>query len=228
MSADKLENEYDYIVVGSGAGGGPVAVRLAEAGYSVLILEAGGAEEPFDYKVPAFHARSSENDQLAWKFFVHHYADPEQEKQDKHNYVPGTGIFYPRAGTLGGCTAHHAMIFVAPHNSDWNDIAKLTGDRTWRAWRMRKYFQKLERCGYLSRPWYRRRNFGRHGYDGWMPTTIPDPTLLLRDSVLLRLVMAAVQTCFSCNVWYSAGLTHAVNDLTDSLRASNRAERVSG
>ena len=61
MSADKLDKEYDFIVVGSGAGGGPVAVRLAEAGYSVLILEAGGAEEPYDYKVPAFHARSSEN-----------------------------------------------------------------------------------------------------------------------------------------------------------------------
>ena len=54
MSADKLDKEYDFIVVGSGAGGGPVAVRLAEAGYSVLILEAGGAEEPYDYKVPAF------------------------------------------------------------------------------------------------------------------------------------------------------------------------------
>src|SRR5262245_33681241 len=166
MSADEPEEKYDYIVVGSGAGGGPVAVRLAEAGYSVLILEAGDDKEPYDYKVPAFHALSSENEELAWKFFVHHYADPAQEKRDKTNYLPDKGIFYPRAGTLGGCTAHHAMIFIAPHNSDWNHIAELTGDRTWRAWPMRKYFQKLERCGYLNRPWYRRVNFGRHGFDG--------------------------------------------------------------
>ena len=34
--------DADYIVVGSGAGGGTVAARLAESGFRVLLLEAGG------------------------------------------------------------------------------------------------------------------------------------------------------------------------------------------
>ena len=35
------DQTYDYIVVGSGAGGMPVAERLAEAGNSVLMIERG-------------------------------------------------------------------------------------------------------------------------------------------------------------------------------------------
>ena len=34
--------DADYIIVGSGAGGGTLAARLAEYGFQVLLLEAGG------------------------------------------------------------------------------------------------------------------------------------------------------------------------------------------
>ena len=36
-----MKKEYDVCVIGSGAGGGPVALALSEAGYQVLVLEKG-------------------------------------------------------------------------------------------------------------------------------------------------------------------------------------------
>ena len=33
--------EWDYVIVGSGAGGGTLAARLAEAGMRVFLIEAG-------------------------------------------------------------------------------------------------------------------------------------------------------------------------------------------
>jgi len=36
-----MKNDYDVCIIGSGAGGGPVALTLARAGYSVIVLEKG-------------------------------------------------------------------------------------------------------------------------------------------------------------------------------------------
>src|SRR5207244_7128391 len=162
-------HSFDYIVVGSGAGGGTLAARLAEAGRSVLLLEAGGDPRqlsgtndyqpgvnrlPDDYDVPAFHGFASENDAMRWDFFVRHYASEELQAKDP-KYVrdyrgkPVNGVLYPLAGTLGGCTAHNAMIFVYPHNADWDGIARLTGDPSWNAEAMRQYFMRLEDCRHL-------------------------------------------------------------------------------
>src|ERR1044072_5680639 len=81
--------EYEYVVVGSGAGGGTLAARLAENGHSVLVLEAGSAPLEViggslreDYQVPAFRAFASENPALRWDFFVRHYGDQERQKKD--------------------------------------------------------------------------------------------------------------------------------------------------
>ena len=42
--------EYDICIVGSGAGGGPIAFELAKAGYKVAVLEKGGWYNEQDFK----------------------------------------------------------------------------------------------------------------------------------------------------------------------------------
>ncbi|HXO89837.1 MAG TPA: GMC oxidoreductase [Stellaceae bacterium] len=215
-----MDHEFDYIVVGSGAGGGTLAARLAEAGRSVLLLEAGGDPRllsgtndyqpginrlPDDYDVPAFHGFASENDAMRWDFFVRHYASDELQAKDP-KYVrdyrgePVNGVLYPRAGTLGGCTAHNAMIFVYPHNADWDGIARLTGDASWNAEAMRHYFMRLENCHH--RPierWLAKVgvNRSRHGWDGWLQVekAIP-PAAALRDHGLVQVLLESADTAF--------------------------------
>jgi choline dehydrogenase-like flavoprotein len=211
---------FEYIVVGSGAGGGTLAARLAEAGRTVLLLEAGGDPRqltgsndqepgidrlPDDYDVPSFHGFASENDALRWDFFVRHYADTALQERDP-KYVREyrgervDGILYPRAGTLGGCTAHNAMILVYPHNADWDGIARATGDPSWNAEAMRRYFERLENCRHrpIERLFARLDgNPSRHGWDGWLATEKAVPAALLGDRGLIEVLLDSVKAGFA-------------------------------
>ena len=163
----------EYIVVGSGAGGGPLAARLAEMGHRVLLLEAGGDDEPWTYQVPVFHGLATEDEKMRLDHYVRHYAEEARQERDPKYLVERKsgrrGVFYPRARTLGGCTAHYAMIIIRPHDSDWETIRKATGDDSWSPHAMDEYFVKVERCLYTGSDGDKGSE-AKHGRDGWLPT----------------------------------------------------------
>ncbi|HVY15499.1 MAG TPA: GMC oxidoreductase [Rhodopila sp.] len=205
------EERFDYIVVGAGAGGCVLAARLAEAGKRVLVLDAG--DDPVtsqeatnrppaaDYQVPAFHPFASENPAFRWDFWVRHYTSDSQQEKDRHyrrewEGQQVDGILYPRASGLGGCTAHNAMIVVRPNNADWNHIWQVTGDASWRASNMQRYFRRLERCRYRFLHRWLATLFGwnptGHGWRGWLTTERAVPLRAILDWRLRRALWRAL------------------------------------
>jgi choline dehydrogenase len=210
MSAtQKSEAKYDYIVVGSGAGGAPAAARLAEQGFRVLVLEQGEDKPCEVVDVPLLAGAASLDKAAATTYFVQHYEDRERARRDP-KYEEGKGIVYPRGtGRIGGSTQVNVMVWVRVDDADWDHCAHVTGDDFWRARNMRQILQLVERCRY--RPVLRGlhligtrlgidalRNRRGHGFDGYVETTRAKISLVFKDLQLLRISLLAG--------WYSLRL----------------------
>ncbi|KND88801.1 Oxygen-dependent choline dehydrogenase [Tolypocladium ophioglossoides CBS 100239] len=174
-------NSFDYVVVGSGPGGGPLAVNLAEAGYAVLLLEAGqNHTDKTSQQILAFFGEAQFDEEQGWFFYVKHFSNQTQAAKDSKmvwlkpdgeywvgNDPPGgstqLGLWYPRAGTFGGCDTHNGGVTVYPSEFDWDNIANITTDASWGHDQMRRYFEKLER-NLVVAP-----RAPGHGFSGYQP-----------------------------------------------------------
>ncbi|KAF2853375.1 GMC oxidoreductase [Plenodomus tracheiphilus IPT5] len=201
-SSTTLE-DYEYVIVGSGPGGAPLAAKLAIAGHKVLLLEAGDDQTNSTHvTVPVLHALASEYEPLRWDYFVKHFDDEKEIRKDTkvtYELTDGTrytgpnppagakplGLLYPRVGSLGGCSSHHALITIYPYRSDWKHIQDITGDASWDPDNMRKYFIGLERSRYLPS------SILGHGFNGWLETSLTQLTLIAQDFKVLSLAVAA-------------------------------------
>ena len=96
---------YDYIVVGSGPGGGPLASNLAKSGATVLLLEAGDDQSKnLNEYVGGLFTQANNDPLMRWDFFVKYHTDPALDaKYDRLTWRTKNGEFYvglnPPAGS---------------------------------------------------------------------------------------------------------------------------------
>lgn len=199
-----VNTTYDYIVVGSGPGGGPTAANLAVAGYKVLLIDAGGDQGDNYYEsIPVLFPRATDDlPETQWNYFVTRSSDPAVQAQDaitSYRLSNGSiytgldppadataiGTLYPRAGTLGGCSRHNALVTVRPFDSDWDAVADLTGDTSWNGSTFQRLFEKIEHCNYLPN------SVVGHGFTGWFWTELTSLLTAVQDLKVVSIIVSA-------------------------------------
>ncbi|KAH6866736.1 hypothetical protein BKA58DRAFT_210807 [Alternaria rosae] len=207
QSSSNASNVYDYIVTGSGPGGGTIATNLALAGHSVLLIEA-GSDASFDIRTQVLALNDFSNTNVAWHFFVKHGDDEERLKRynllvwrlkngeywvgkdpslEGHVGAERLGVFYPRGATLGGSAIINAAATFLPSDSDWDFFDKGVEDGIWSAELMRKYFEKIEHNNYLEP------GTPGHGFTGWLQTNIADRATHAAEALRFKVFQAGLK-----------------------------------
>jgi choline dehydrogenase-like flavoprotein len=111
---------FDVVVVGSGAGGSPVACRLAEAGFSVLLIERGRSYQRSEF----------DRDELEWcrrdRFMPSPKTDPHTRRNDEGQRAGLTGDGWIST-VLGGGTVHMGAYLLRAGDADLRQGSRLKG-----------------------------------------------------------------------------------------------------
>ncbi|MBK8210101.1 MAG: GMC family oxidoreductase [Rhodospirillales bacterium] len=137
-------DEVDFVLVGTGAGGGTLACRLAEAGFSVVALDAG----PYWRPLEDFASDEVEQNKLYWT--DERICDGENPLQLGSNNS---------GKSVGGSTVHFAMVSLR-FRPEWFKARSLLGyGADWPLdWReMWHYYREVEQAlkiaGPVTYPW---------------------------------------------------------------------------
>ncbi|MDN5894536.1 MAG: FAD-dependent oxidoreductase [Nocardioides sp.] len=116
-------NEAEYVVVGAGSAGCAVAGRLADAGHSVVLLEAGGPDKSMMFRKPGMITMIHADPKLKAKFDWGYYNAPQKNLLNRK--IPAT-----RGKLMGGSSSVNGMIFVRGNKSDFDSWAE-EGNKGW-------------------------------------------------------------------------------------------------
>lgn len=130
----------DYVVVGAGSAGCPVARRLAESGASVILLEAGKADNKGLGKmllgipgaISVLHATPQLKEMFDWGY----KSVPQESAWDRK--IPQT-----RGKVLGGSSSINGMLFVRGNQQNYDDWAA-EGNKGWSYEDVLPAFKKME------------------------------------------------------------------------------------
>ncbi|KAF9444132.1 GMC oxidoreductase [Macrolepiota fuliginosa MF-IS2] len=127
--------KWDFIIVGGGTAGSALAGRLTEnPKFDVLVIEAGPTNEGVEDSIIPGLGPKTLSTRYDWNFTT----VPQQG-------LNGRSIPYQRGHLLGGTSSVNGMVYTRGPASDYDRLARISGDSGWSWENIQSYLMKNEK-----------------------------------------------------------------------------------